>query len=83
MYLYAAVGTGKADNQLKFFRSVINKLPFESFLFSAVGPSEPLYNIHTAVKTATQGNELPTYGLPNLQTKKRNAPINKCIKIGG
>ena len=69
LYLYTAVGAGKADHQLKLFGGILHKLTFEGFLFSTVSPAQSLDHIYTTVQTATQGDKLPAHGFPDLLNK--------------
>ena len=68
--LDAAICTGEAHYQMELFSCIFDKLLLEGFLFSAVVPAEPLYDIHSTVQTTTQCNELPTNCLPDLQKGK-------------
>ena len=68
--LDAAICAGEAHYQMELFSCIFDKLLFECFLFSAVVPAEPLYDIDSTVQTCTQRNELPTNCLPDLQKGK-------------
>ena len=68
--LDAAICAGEAHYQMELFSCIFDKLLLEGFLFSAVVPAEPLYDIHSTVQTGTQCNELPTNCLPDLQKGK-------------